>query len=117
MTFQLTAGAIPRCFDDTGPEFQPTLQVIGFREVKGKSGAQKRFRLIVSDGAHFSVGMLTTQLKRRLVVDLVHVAAGARLGQRAAEAALAVLAAERERDEQRCHRRAARDTKIARRSP
>ncbi len=71
MTFQLTAGAIPRCFDDTGPEFQPTLQVIGFREVKGKSGAQKRFRLIVSDGAHFSVGMLTTQLTNLIEDDQI----------------------------------------------
>ena len=53
--------------------------------------------------------MLTTQLKRRLVVDVVYIAAGTRLGQRAAEAALAVLAAERERDEQRCHHRSCAD--------
>ena len=61
MTFQLTAGAVPRCYEDV-QGFNPTLQVIRLREVKAKPGAQKRYRLIVSDGTHFAVSMLTTQL-------------------------------------------------------
>ena len=73
-SFQLTAGAVPRCLDASSPGgFEPTLQVIGFREVSGKTGAQKRFRLIVSDGKWLSIGMLTTQLTNLIEDDTIKV--------------------------------------------
>lgn len=43
-----------------GPEFQPTMQVINIRSVD--AGGQERYRVVLSDGAHYVQGMLATSL-------------------------------------------------------
>ncbi|CAB9518541.1 Replication protein A 70 kDa DNA-binding subunit [Seminavis robusta] len=46
---------------DEDPSFQPTLQVLNIRKVNN-SGAQDRYRIVISDGQKFIQGLLATQI-------------------------------------------------------
>lgn len=70
MSTQLTEGicmkiARPTSEDDEGlSETQPIVQILSLKKVPttGASGQVDRYRLIISDGAHFVQAMLATQL-------------------------------------------------------
>ena len=43
-------------------EWSPTLQLLDLKKIAGKSGADDRYRLVISDAQHYMQAMLATQL-------------------------------------------------------
>lgn len=81
-TFNLTQGALERIHKATNPddpifESVPTIQILTLKKVPGREGqvnpnAPDRYRLIVSDGKHFSQAMLATQLSHLVDENKLH---------------------------------------------
>lgn len=67
MAINLTEGAIASLSSgESSADFHPILQVTDLRLVNTANQSQERYRLVLSDGAHFQQGMLATQ-KNELV--------------------------------------------------